>query len=390
MQKHIKSIILFIFIIAAAPAFSDEMSAVWARIYNGTEDLEARLSIMQNIVDLHDRGMEPVITEALKEIVYSRDDSMSFYERQLNDDLTAMMLRELGSLKASSAAPEMFKVMDTTEDEFLRSKAIVALGTSGARDYAEKISDHLRYINSDIIQIENNEHRKSIVDACILALERFKAPVGFKPVFYASIGRYDRNSVIKAERALQNMLEDPTDLIVGIITEDSTFETRLLALEVEERSKASDERKNEAANAAIEVSLVYNAATPSEKQYQNRVKVKSTEMIRDLGVASEDSVKWLDLMLNSSTNVNELVTCLQALGTYSSDAAVNVLTTYLSFHNQRRADGYQYKDERAIRECINALASSGNPAAKASLSMVEYSGWSNKTIRMAKSAMKNL
>ena len=173
--------------------------------------------------------------------------------------------------------------MKEADDEFLRSVAITSLGMAGARDYADEIADHLRFINSDIIRIENNEQRKSVIDACILSLERLKHPVGFEPVFYASIGRYARESVKKAERALQNMVEDPTELITGIIMADNLFEIRLAALGVEERSRATAERMTEAAAAAIEVSLIYNATTPAERQFQTRTKVKSCEMIRGSG-----------------------------------------------------------------------------------------------------------
>ncbi|HAK46525.1 MAG TPA: hypothetical protein DCO79_11485 [Spirochaeta sp.] len=391
MKKRILTIsILIIFSLSAVPVFSDELAAVWSRIYNTTPQLEAKISVMQNIIDLHDREMEPVITDALKDIVYSLDRSRSFNERQQYDDLARMMIRELGSLKAVDAAPEMYKVMQTTEDEFLRAVAIVGLGTAGARDYVDEIAEYLQYINSDIVKIENNEQRKSVIDACILALERLKHPAGFEPVFFASIGRYARESVKKAERALKNMVADPTDLVIDIIKADNTFEIRLAALGVEERSSASPERQTEAASAAIEVSLIYNAVTPTDREYQTRTKVKSCELIRDLGVADESAVKWLGIMLNSSTNVNELVICLQALGTYSSDAAADVLAIYLAYHSDRRVSGMQYKDERAIRECINALAASGNPRGKNALMMVEYSNWSSQTIRMAKNALKDL
>ena len=392
MRKQI-SIFLIIAVSAAifaAPVFANEQAAVWARIYNTTDKLQAKYSVMQSIVDLNDRDMEPVITDALKEIVYSKDESISSTDKQIYDDMMRMMVLELGNIKASDAAPVIYKVMEETDNEFLRAAAISALGNAGARDYVDEIADHLRYINSEIIIIENNEQRRSVINACILSLERLKHPVGFEPVFFASIGRYTRESVKRAERALQNMVEDPTDLVSGIIRDDNPFETRLSALEVEERSNAGAARKTEAATAAIEVSLVYNAQTPRDREYQTRVKIKACEMIRDLGAADEAAVEWLSEMLNTSTVVNELVVCLQALGTYSSDSAVEVLNTYLSYHNDRRSSGIQYKDERAIRACINALGNTGNPNAKTSLMMIEYSNWSSQTIRMAKNAMKNL
>jgi hypothetical protein len=113
-------------------------------------------------------------------------------------------------------------------------------------------------------------------------------------------------------------------------------------------------------------------------------------MIRDLGQANPEAVKWLALMLDQGENINERIICLQALGTYSSDEAVEVLSDFLIENNERRASGIQYKDERLIRECINALGNSGNPKGRNALMMVEYSNWSNQTIRMAKNALNNL
>ena len=263
-----------LFCLTALPVFSDELAAVWSGLYAKADTIEEKLSVMQNIIDLHDRDMEPVITEALRGVVYSQDKSRRLDEVQRYNDLVGMMIRELGSLKAVDAAPDIYKVMKETDDEFLRATAIVGLGTAGAREYGDEIADYLRYINSDIIRITNNEQRKSVIDACILSLERLKQPAGFEPVFYASVGRYARESVKKAERALKNMIEDPTDQIIKIIRSDTTFEMRLAALGVEENSEATSERKTEAASAAIEVSLLYNSLNPSERQFQARTRNK--------------------------------------------------------------------------------------------------------------------
>ena len=140
-----------------------------------------------------------------------------------------MLVKELGNLKAVDSGRLIYEVVKNTDDEsFVRCDC--GLGNAGARDYADEIAEILRKLNLEIIVIENKEERESVVDACILALERLKHPVGFKPVFNASVGRYSRNSVMKAERALQNMLEDPTDLLVEIIRDDTPFSTGLRRL----------------------------------------------------------------------------------------------------------------------------------------------------------------
>ncbi len=386
---------LFILIIATlivpvSMVSANETAAVWTRIYEGTPSLENKLSVMKSICELHDRDLAPMITDTLTELVYSKYQYSTTRDRQLISDLKRVMITELGNLKAVDATPVMFKVFEEEDNDFLKAIAIAGIGAAGGRDYADEIADYLRYINLDIIQIDNNEKRESLVGACIYSLERLKMPIGFEPVFYAAVGGYNRNTIAKAERALVNIMEDPSDELASIIRADTPYEIRYAALSVEERSNASAERKTEVASAALEVSLVYNAATPREREYQSRSKIKAAEMIRDLGVADDNAVQWLGRMLNSSTDVNELVTSLQALGTYTSDAAVEVLSKYLRDNNQRRSSGIQYNDERAIRECINALGNSGNPNARAELTMVEFSNWSSQTIRMAKNALKQL
>ncbi|MDC7126501.1 MAG: hypothetical protein PQJ46_13100, partial [Spirochaetales bacterium] len=372
------------------PVFGNEMSAVWARIYEQTDSTEAKIAVMQNMIDLHSKDMEPVISDALKEIVYAGSMDRTYNEQQNYNTLSRMIIRELGSLRAVDSAPDMYKVVQDTDDEFLRATAIVGIGTAGARDYADEIAGYLDYLNQGIIVIENNEQRESVVDACVLALERLKAPVGFKPVFMASIGKHSRDSIARAKRSLQNMVEDPTDIICDILKADSTFQARYAAIGVERDSAAPSERKAEAASVALEVGLVYNAVLPIEKQFQKRTRKEAARMIRDLGVGDESAIPWLDQMLNSSDDVNETIDAIQALGSYTSDSAVDVLNTYLNYHNERRVSGIPYKDERAIRECINSLAKTGNTKANQSLSMVEYSNWSSQTIRMAKNAMKNI
>ena len=66
---------LLLFSAAVLPVFGNETAAVWARIYEGTDQLDAKIDVMRSIVELHDRDMEPVLTKALEEIVFSRDEA---------------------------------------------------------------------------------------------------------------------------------------------------------------------------------------------------------------------------------------------------------------------------------------------------------------------------
>ena len=389
-KRLIAGIICVMLCLINMPVFSNELSAVWNRIYNSKSRVEERLVIMQKIVDLHDRNMEPVLADALRNIVYSRDESMTYNDKQLTWDLTIMILKELGDIGAVDSALEMHKLMKDTEDEFVRAAAIAALGMVGARDYADEIAEYLRYINYDIVQIDNPERRHSVVDACVLSLERFRLPVGFEPVLFASVGRYARSTVKRAEIALRKMVADPTDIVVNILRADNTFQMRYAALGVEDRSEAPPERKTEAAGVAIEVGLIYNKTQLTDYEYMTRTRVKACEMIRDSGYANPQAVEWLGRLLNESTNTNELVTCLQAFGVYKSDRATELMATFLDRNNDLKSDGKQYDHERVIRECINSLGKTGNPKGREALLMVEYSGWSAQTMRMAKYALSNM
>ena len=391
MKKKITfALSCILLIVLISPVYSDELAAVWNRIYNSKERIDEKLIVMQKIVDLHDRNMEPVLIEALSNIVYSRDESLTQNERQRTWDLTIMIINELGNLSAADSAPVLFKVMNDAEDDFVRAAAITALGMTGGREYAEDIAEYLRYLNYEIIEIENNERRHSLVDACIFALERLKDPAGFEPVLFASVGRYSRTTTDKAEQALRNMLQDPTDVVIKILRKDSNFQMRFAALGVEDNSFASPERKTEAAAAAVEVGLIYNKTQLSDYQYMTRTRVKACEMIRDYEYAQPQAVQWLGKLLNSSENTNELITCLQALGVYESDEAVTIMAEYLDGNNDLKAAGKHYDHERVIRECINSLGKAGNTLGREALSMVEYSGWSSQTIRMAQYALSKI
>ena len=61
-----------LFCLTVIPVFSNELAAVWSGLYKHTDKIEGKLSVMQNIVDLHDRDMEPVITDALRYCLFEK------------------------------------------------------------------------------------------------------------------------------------------------------------------------------------------------------------------------------------------------------------------------------------------------------------------------------
>ena len=80
--------------------------------------------------------------------------------------------------------------------------------------------------------------------AAITSLERMRDVGGFEQVFYASQGWYSRRIKDKATAVLSVISDDPTEPILKIIGGQSDYETKIIALNVENKSNAPSENIN--------------------------------------------------------------------------------------------------------------------------------------------------
>ncbi|MBT3276182.1 MAG: hypothetical protein HN368_23750, partial [Spirochaetales bacterium] len=231
MKTRIKktAAIALIFLLFTPFLFSDEVTSMWSRLYGRARGYEDRIMIMSGLIEIEDIGMVPFLGEALQDLNSARANDTSTTESMRHNELTKMIVRRLGEYRAAEYADLIFDVFKNTPDIYLKGEAILALGRTVNPDYSDDISIYLRNQNLNI-GIENEDKESEVLAlASVLALERFRQPVGFAPLFFASIGWYSKTSTVReqAERVLDSLVDDPTDILTDLIRLEGDFAVKL-------------------------------------------------------------------------------------------------------------------------------------------------------------------
>lgn len=391
-MMYMKKIILFpvlaMCIISAIPA--DEITAVWSRLYREAVSLEHQYAIMQRIADQDNRNLVPVMDEALEELIAVWENLPTATERSLHRNLVNLIVEELGSLKAARSAPRIYQVMAERDNAFQEALAIRALANMGARDYVDEIAERLRTINMDIIEYSSREEIETVVGSCVYALERLKQPEGYEPVFFASLGGYSSPVMDKIDRALASMIDDPTEILKGILIEYTDPEIKIRALEEAARSQAPPEKIVDVAAEALNQGLTINTENNRQALMLSRLRILAAAVIRDSGIDSPDASALLRIMLTRMYEMNEMLTCIDALGSQKNDVAAKALSDYLQYHNQRPAELRERDDYRLVMATIYAMGNTGNSKVIPFLSQVEFFDWNRDVRRAAEEALEKL
>jgi len=258
-----KKIILISIVVMTLPLIilsATDRSEVWKRMYNRALTTDQQYAIMENIVAMDDPSMIDVLDSALAEQISSLENQMNRTERNKMNQLMRLIVNELSSLRAEESAGTIFTLYNAVDDHILKADCLVALGQIRAVDLVPQISTILRNLNfntSDDAQVA-----EILAYAAIVSLERMRDVRGFEQVFYASQGWYSRRVKEKAASVLTVISDDPTDPILNIIGGDSSYQIKLLALNVENNSNAPVENKNKVAVLSLNEGLRYS---PNDK-----------------------------------------------------------------------------------------------------------------------------
>ena len=393
---RIISIILVLFSIAAVlPA--NEVSAVWIRLFRRATTLSQKSNIMVNIVEQHDRDMIPVLMEAIEDQVGEFEKSGDVTARLKTTEYTKMVVKELGRLKATEAAPFIWQIVEAVDDPFLKGEAIIALGKVGARQYTVELNLMLRNLNLNFGNIQDQRGNEIVAFSLVQALARLKQPESYSPLFFASTGWYSSRSGVreKAGEAMINILDNPTEQLLKIIEESKAYDIKLAALSAGEKSGASDDNKAALAVLALRDGLQSSAKNPTEKALLKSLRVKALNILEILSVKPEEAVKYMDRMLvlyrtDRLYDIDEMVDLFETLGTFSSDESVKAQVSFLAYLTDRKESG-RVIDLRISKSSIIAIGNTGNPLGFEELTNVQYSdSWESSVKTEAKNALSKL
>ena len=388
IQKIVFVSLFFVLLLPMLPA--DEVSAVWARAYRNAVNLEHRYAIMERIVDQDNREFIPLLDEALRDLVMMWEDLPSETDRAVHRRLVNLVTGELGRLKASQSAPVVYRVMAERDNAFQESIAITALAEMGARDYADRIAMRLKTLNMGAVEYTSREEIETVAASCVYALERLGQPEGYEPVFFASMAGYSAPVMKKIDRALGTMMDDPTDILKSILIEYTDPDIKIRALEEAARSKADPEKKIAVAAEALNQGLTINVESNRMAFALSRLRTGAAAMIRDTGIDSIDVSALLRIMLTRMFELNEILTCLEALGTQKNDMAAKTLADFLQYHNQRPSDLRSEDDYRIVTATIQAMGNTGNALVIPQLAEVGFRDWNRPVRKAAEEALAKL
>ncbi len=391
-MKRIVIAALLTALLSTTPVFADEVTTMWSRLYNRANSYEGKLSIMQGLVELDDPSIVPFLGSALAELNETPTDGLSYTLKTRHVALTKLIVRRLGEMKAAGYSDLLFHVFQNADDVYLRAEAILALGRTTDPDYADDIALFLRNLNLNIDLEAQDKDSEVLALSAVLALERFRQPVGFTPLFFASIGWYSKISTVRqqAERVLDTLVNDPTEMLKGLVRLESEYAVKLEALEVANRSQAPDPGKAAVAAEAIRQGLINEPANPSEQSTLGRLRQLGLEMLIAYGPAGTEVVPYLEEILFRQFDINEQLTAVDALEADGSREAVGALIRFLRTQNERQLAGLIPADYRLVRSVINTLGEIGDPAAFEELMAVQISNWPSSVERDAEAAVEKL
>ena len=393
MRKGILSICIFcILCVFVSQLGANETASLWSRVYGRAQNLDDKVMLMQSIVEIDDQDIEPFIAGVLIELNLMREELNSTTERFLHTELSKLVVNKLGLLRSSDSSEAIYDVLKTSNDTYLKAEAILALGRISDPDFADDIAIQLRNLNLNYDTPRQDKDSEVLAYAAVLALERFKQPVGYNPLFFASIGWYGDVSDVKqqAARSMQLILEDPTDVLKDLIRLETEVAVKLAALRAEDVSQASPQRKSEAAAEGLRQGVITEPKNIRDSSTLAVIRVLSMDMLIRNGATASEPIPFLEELLYKQYDINEKLTALSVIETNRTDEAIAALIRFLKVQNERQSSGLVSDDFRVIKSTIKTLGEIGSQLAFEELTMVKVSNWTPAIVREAETALEKI
>ncbi len=377
--------LLLIFVVLFAASADDE-AEVWSNIYKRASNIYQKHEILLNMAELDNRDLIPVYIDALEELIQWVGRSITQKEAITREEAKLLVVQKLGELEAADAAPLLYKVVDETDESFLKSESLIALGKTGDKTYAPFIARILQALN--LYRGKKAYDEDLIAFGCISALEALKDPLGYKPVFYAAIGGYAKRVLDAAENALLTITVDPTPELKEIVTNESIIRIKSLALDTSIQSTAPESGKLEVGIEALYQGLTVNPQNIIEKTALMEMRKKSLLLLRDLQIASDAAVFLIDKVLYLDTDINEKLFAIEALAAFGNRNSADSLTRFLTAQNNRRGEDLPTESDRVLITVIQALEQIGDRIAYEELVRTRFAGHSYDVEQAVKKALE--
>lgn len=388
-----KLLILLIFILPVS-IFSNDRVEVWSRMYRRAFTPKLKYSVMLSIVELNDRSLIPLLEEILSDdIIANLNNERTIIEDKEFIDLTKLVVKELGELKARDSAELVYQIYQNIDDPLLRADCLVAIGDMRATEFVDDIVYILETKNLTPIEgiSSDTEAESKISYGAISALDRFRDIRGYSPVFFASLGWYNDRVKNYADKVLKTIVENPIEALIPILKEGD-FSSKEKAIVEVDKCNASPEDKITAAREGLKQGHDNVQGSVQEGMKLTSLRKKSILILYKNKSNSPEDAYYLNQSLKNGADPEEQIYAIRTLSLNGSDEAIDLLIKALQEFNDRNLSGVgiSYSEEDLVRELIVALGDSGNSKVKAVLTEVQFSNYTNTIIRKANEALKKL
>jgi hypothetical protein len=392
MKKHI---ILFCMITVAVWGFAAPGDTI--EIYELHYDAElthaGQLVILQEMAETQPANATEFYAKALRKLVGEYTDIKRGQEKIDADEQGLILAKQLGAARHAPSASDLWLVVDKFEGAKARAEALMALGNIPATAYIPQVIKVLNTMN--LKPTANRQYGEWVADGAIIALERYKDPSGYLPVFFASIGWYSETIRNQAIKSLAIITDDPSSYMMTVVKETSYKPNeKYAALQNIEATKVDNKKKVEIAVEALNQGWRIKI---SSKDVEGRKTIIGLRMlaINMINRYRSDDQAIYPLLERSSTDkdssMDEKFAAIATLASQGTpEAAKRLANILVGLNRQRIRNNINQEDEQLVRAVIPALGQLALNEGKEALAAVGSSNWPPAVKTLADDALKQI
>ena len=394
-MKRIFFLMVMVFTGVALFAQSGDLSG-WSDAFNRAQTVAEQLIFIRRIADGNYAESEAFYARALDRLLLQFPNITTRSEWDAADSTALILVSKLGEAQNAEAGLNLWRVVDNFTLPTVRAEALRALGKTGNTAFIPQIIQLLNDLNTRPQSDSEMAARFEIIaSGAISALESYKQPEGFLPVYFASTGWYTDRIRSQASAALGNILTDPSDPMIQIIRDSGyTYAVKYLALQTSERSQASNEDKARVAVAALTEGWRHQVSDTSQRNQLYQMRLLALNMIQRYGTTDEAVYPPLDRSYRDG-DMDEKLAAIQTLSALATVDSARLLSGYLNtIHIRRVTHILTANDEQLVRVIIPALGNVGSVGGEQSrpiLTQVQQSSeWTNSVRNLAADALARI
>jgi hypothetical protein len=357
--------------------------------FDDMDTVRDQFGIVQNVTDL-DEDATAFYAHALDRLVKEYPEIKLNTDKKIADDMAKVLCQKLGEAGHADSGANLWYVADNFFDPLVKAAALKALGEAGATDYIPQVSQLLLDLNN--APNEDRMNQEQTAYGAIEGLEAYKAPEGYLPVFFASVGWYSERIKSRANEALPKIMDNPSEPLTSVIkSSEYGYNVKLGALQVLEAADITTQQKAAGAVAALVDAWKQATNIVGERSTLTRTRKLALSMIRRYGTEDANVYPALERSYREGADEEEQIAAIAALSALATDDSARRLSSFLMDMNQRMRSGtLTREDERMVRVIIPALGNTGRQSARPALRSVLNLDWTGAVQRLAQDALKKI